>query len=598
MYTVEEAEIELKKPAKAGYAFNGWYLENGFENRVYLIAEGSTGELTLYAKWTLVEYNINYNTSGGNNSLLNQSGYNTEQTPITLYNATNNGYTFRGWYIDSGFKNQVTIIQKGTIGNITLYSKWQIVNYNINYNLDNGTNSVLNPVKYTVEDAKIVLEDPVKAGYLFEGWYIDSGFISEITTISRGTIGNIRLFSKWQIINYDIYYNLDGGTNSESNPLTYTVADDTINLISPIKTGYTFSGWYDGPELSDANHITEIVAGKTGAANLYASWRANEHEATFDSQGGSSVKSIKVRYNDKILKPVDPTRANYTFNAWYKEDSYTTLWDFGIDKISRDITLYANWNPIMVMEVELNEHNRTMTIGSEYRLTATVNPSDALIKTVTWVSANNNVATVDQSGKVKAVGIGNVQITSNSQGKSDSCNFLVIAENETTTTSEPTAVPTATPAPSNTTPVSSQEPVTSSAVPMVTITPSIVRQDEESGIYSIEIDADILPFGTKIIQTPSGAKFNLNGNDKFEVTVSVDDLNGESSFELILIGEKDIPLSAVNVDIQQATKTIDNADNQGVSGRVWTIIKWILISLAGSGLIVIIGYSIISKKKK
>ena len=69
---------------------------------------------------------------------------------------------------------------------------------------------------------------------------------------------------------------------------------------------------------------------------------------TFNSQGGSSVPSQRVKSGETVTKPVDPTRDRYTFTGWYKSANGTTQFKFGSDgdKVTRDITLYAKWSEV------------------------------------------------------------------------------------------------------------------------------------------------------------------------------------------------------------------------------------------------------------
>lgn len=67
------------------------------------------------------------------------------------------------------------------------------------------------------------------------------------------------------------------------------------------------------------------------------------HTVTFDSDGGSEVASQTVEDGAKVTEPADPTKSDYTFGGWYKENTLTTEWDFENDTVTDDITLYAKW---------------------------------------------------------------------------------------------------------------------------------------------------------------------------------------------------------------------------------------------------------------
>lgn len=70
---------------------------------------------------------------------------------------------------------------------------------------------------------------------------------------------------------------------------------------------------------------------------------ATYYTVTFDTDGGSSVPNQSVRSGAKATKPADPTKASYTFAGWYKEDTFTTAFNFDTDTIAADTTIYAKF---------------------------------------------------------------------------------------------------------------------------------------------------------------------------------------------------------------------------------------------------------------
>ncbi|SFB17284.1 Listeria/Bacterioides repeat-containing protein [Acetitomaculum ruminis DSM 5522] len=128
-YTVTSANIVLKKPTKTGYIFVGWYKDSNYKNRLAddTIKSGSTGNITLYAKWQLKKYKITYKLEGGKNNTDNPSTYTITTPNITLKKPTKTGYTFVGWYLDPNYKKQLKngVIKTGSTGDIILYSKWK-----------------------------------------------------------------------------------------------------------------------------------------------------------------------------------------------------------------------------------------------------------------------------------------------------------------------------------------------------------------------------------------------------------------------------------------------------------------------------------------
>ena len=243
-YNAETETTTLKPAVKSGYIFDGWYEEDSFATKVTEIAKGSTGNITLYAKWNLETYTITYELNGGTNVADNPAGYNAENETITLKEATKTGYTFGGWYKEDSFATKVTEIAKGSTGNVTLYAKWKLETYSITYELNGGTNADENPVGYNVENETITLKPAVKSGYIFDGWYKENSFTTKVTEIAKGSTGNITLYAKWNLETYTITYELNGGTNTNENPENYNVETETITLKEATKAGYVFDGWY------------------------------------------------------------------------------------------------------------------------------------------------------------------------------------------------------------------------------------------------------------------------------------------------------------------------------------------------------------------
>ena len=123
-YTPESGTITLKKANKEGYKFVGWYSDSKLKKQVKTIKKGSTGNMTLYAKWETEKYSIKYNLNKGKNHSKNPANYSITTSTIKLQNPTRKGYVFKGWYSDKKLKNQVKTIKKGSTGNMTLYAKW------------------------------------------------------------------------------------------------------------------------------------------------------------------------------------------------------------------------------------------------------------------------------------------------------------------------------------------------------------------------------------------------------------------------------------------------------------------------------------------
>ena len=273
VYNVNTETIVLKDPSKTGYTFKGWYLDETYTNSITEIIKGSTGDISVYAKWEINAYTYTFDANGGKfeDGLAIKEITDNFGTIINLpTNPTRLGYEFMGWSPSV----PTTIVDK----NITFKAIWKIITYKINYVLDGGTNSASNPQSYNV-NTNVIFEAPTKLGYTFKGWFKDSGFEEQIFEIPLGSVGEVTVYAKWEIIVYTITYYLDGGTNSIQNVTSYTV-EDTIILYEATKLGYTFMGWFKDSIYSGGS-ITIIEKGTTGNKEFYAKWSLNHYNINY-----------------------------------------------------------------------------------------------------------------------------------------------------------------------------------------------------------------------------------------------------------------------------------------------------------------------------
>ena len=123
---------------------------------------------------------------------------------------------------------------------------------------------------------------------------------------------------------------------------TYAVGSKVNFPRMPDEPGYTFSGWYlnedlTGPVLNE--HTIE------NNVTFYAKYTPKTYTVTFDSKGGSSVRSQEVNHGAKATTPTEPTREGYEFQGWYtSEDATASVYDFDT-AVTQDIMLYAKWTP-------------------------------------------------------------------------------------------------------------------------------------------------------------------------------------------------------------------------------------------------------------
>lgn len=129
------------------------------------------------------------------------------------------------------------------------------------------------------------------------------------------------------------------------------------------------------------------------------------YTVTFQSNGGSTVAPISGLYSgSKVTKPADPTRSGFTFLGWYQDSSCTNEWDFTVDTVSSDLTLYASWTEILpvVTSVTVTPSSAELKQGETQQFSAVVAGTNVASVAVTWTvtGAADTATTIDSTGKL------------------------------------------------------------------------------------------------------------------------------------------------------------------------------------------------------
>ena len=343
-YTVESEAFQLPTPVRTGYIFLGWTGEGITEpQKTIEIPQGSTGDRTYTANWQVIEYTIITLLEGGNAGSSQVYFYTVEQT-VTLPTPTRTGYTFLGWTGEGITTPQPNVtIPKGSTGDKTYIENWKLTEYNITMDLNGGSGETT--LLYTVIDDEFALPTPTRNGYEFVGWTGE-----DITTpqtsvkIPKGSTGNKAYTANWQVIEYTITLDTNGGP--VVSPIKYTV-EDSFTLPYPLRPGYEFVGWtLDGSGMLPAMPLI-IYYGTTGNLRYKAEWRLAEYTITMDLDGGSGQEKVVYTITDEDFELPTPTRNGYEFVGWTGERITTPQTRVKIPKGSTGNKAYtANWKVI------------------------------------------------------------------------------------------------------------------------------------------------------------------------------------------------------------------------------------------------------------
>ena len=207
-----------------------------------------------------------------------------------------------------------------------LTAQWTAPTYAVTLNTNGGTINSGNVTSYTygVGATLPTADDMTYTGYTFKGWYDNENLTgSPVTAIGVTETGNKEYWAKWEINQYAITFDTNGG--SEIAPITQDYGTKITAPADPTRKGYTFKGWdKEIPKTMPAENMT-----------VKAQWEINQYTITFDTNGGSEIAPITQDYGTAITAPADPTRKGYTFKGWDKEIPETMP--------AENITITARW---------------------------------------------------------------------------------------------------------------------------------------------------------------------------------------------------------------------------------------------------------------
>jgi uncharacterized repeat protein (TIGR02543 family) len=338
-------------PTKAGHTFAGWYKDEATTTQWNFATDVVTENTTLYAKWILgTGYTVNFNTDG---SAVEEQIVQPDGTLTRPPDPTKADYTFGGWYKDEATTTQWNFDTDVVTADTTLYAKWTPVtagSFTVTYDSNGSTGGTVpsdTHSPYTAGTPVTVLGNTgslVKTGYTFASWNTAANgsgtdYVADATfTISTNTT----LYAKWIYgTAYTVTFNTDGGSPT---PISQIVAsgEELTRPADPTKGNHTFVGWYkDAATTTKWKFDTDVVTENT---TLYAKWiYGTGYLGSFETGNGSAVEEQIVQPDGTLTRPPDPTRADYTFAGWYKDEATTTQWNFATDVVTENTTLYAKW---------------------------------------------------------------------------------------------------------------------------------------------------------------------------------------------------------------------------------------------------------------
>ena len=288
-------------------------------------------------------YTVTMDTAGGDP--IRPIQYTVESEAFQLPTPVRTGYIFLGWTGEGITEPQKTIeIPQGSTGDRTYTANWQVIEYTIITLLEGGNAGSSGEYFYTVEQT-VTLPTPTRTGYTFLGWTGEGITTPQPNvTIPKGSTGNKAYTANWQVIEYTITLDTNGGP--VVSPIKYTV-EDTFTLPYILRPGYEFAGWtLDGSGMLPFTPLI-IYPGTTGDLHYKAEWRLAEYTITMDLDGGSGQEKVVYTITDEEFELPTPTRNGYEFVGWTGERITTPQTSVKIPKGSTGNKAYtANWKVI------------------------------------------------------------------------------------------------------------------------------------------------------------------------------------------------------------------------------------------------------------
>ena len=348
---------------------------NTFEGCVKLVGDGKSYNGDIYVNPIGDINDVSYNATPTGYFTVGSIG-NVEQVEIKFVNPILNdtkiakvdkggklnyrkdemtGYTFLYWYSDdenSEF-NFDTIINEDLI----LNSKWTENSYTITYNLNGGAfvdeSSIIMSRLYTQEVILPVATDLTRENYIFKNWYTTEDLKGPaVTKIDSKTTDNVVLYAKWEMEldteeTVTVTYVTDKGVTPD--PLVIKKGKTAVNYKLGNVEGYSFRCWVKyGTNVQ--HNFDEAIMKDT---KLEAFWDMNSYDVYLNANGGDYRQYHPTWgarfYNESYVLPSSSLiyKPGYTFGGWFEEANFkgSPLTEVPA-YTSRDVTVYAKWNPI------------------------------------------------------------------------------------------------------------------------------------------------------------------------------------------------------------------------------------------------------------
>ena len=253
-YVINSEKIENIDPHVENFA--GWYTDRNYTNK-YNFDNAVTKDIALYGKIDNNKFNVMFidiNPNNNSQTILDIKEVPEGESVDLVDHPEYNGYTFKCFTLNGTCYNDEEIVS-----DTELYTSYTINNYDIEYDLDDGTVAAANPTSYTVKDT-FTLNNPTKEGFTFLGW-TGTGLsdVTETVTVPVGSTGKRTYTAHYEINRSTLTIDPNGGAyESNTSLVTFTENFGTLKVLSESeRRGYNFLR-YDHDGGGTYNNLTYL----------------------------------------------------------------------------------------------------------------------------------------------------------------------------------------------------------------------------------------------------------------------------------------------------------------------------------------------------
>jgi uncharacterized repeat protein (TIGR02543 family) len=264
---------------------------------------------------------------------------------VSLTATPNTGYQFVNWTEDgTAVSTNATYSFTATVSR-TLVANFALKSYTISVSANNPTYGSVSGGGTFMHFELVTVTATANASYNFVSWKEADTVVSTAAEFSFSADGNRTLVAHFSGNTHTVTFDPQGG--SAVDPQNVEHGGKATKPTDPTRADYIFGGWYKDAACTniwsfDNDEVTSDIT-------LYADWipaSATTYKVTFNSQGGSHVEQQIIAAGEKASHPTAPTRDGYTFSGWHREAGCVNAWDFAVDLVTQDTTLYAKWTEV------------------------------------------------------------------------------------------------------------------------------------------------------------------------------------------------------------------------------------------------------------